>query len=379
MKSFHLLLLTWLFLLSCNAQEKSGIQEKKESTTSVTKKVKEAAPIKGDPLPAYLMLQPQNVPMFQFDSGVRSMFEDSKGKFWYGTDKDGLYLFDGMALQHFTIEDDLPDNQIRNIYEDQKGHIWIDTGTGICHYDGTKFSIMARKKDYKDGNGGVWKKTKGDLWFDAGHSNGVYRYDGKNLSHLTFPITQTDSLTSKQLVGYSVYSIYEDKDNNIWFGTLNKGVIKYDGADFEYINKLNLDAPVRHIFQDDDGNMWFGNNGGGAFKYDGKTLASLTEEKGLTNYPFLNGNGTDQPGTLARIWAIEQDNDGNIWLGTIDAGVWKYDGKKLKNYNQKDGLRSNAIETIYKDKKGKLWFGTKGAVYRFNGRSFDRFFPVDNC
>lgn len=51
-----------------------------------------------------------------------------------------------------------------------------------------------------------------------------------------------------------------------------------------------------------------------------------------------------------------------------------YDGKTLTNYTAKDGLESNAIWTIYKDKKNNLWFGTEGAgVYTFNGKSFEKF------
>jgi ligand-binding sensor domain-containing protein len=64
----------------------------------------------------------------------------------------------------------------------------------------------------------------------------------------------------------------------------------------------------------------------------------------------------------------------DIWVGTFDAGVWRYNGKNLTNYTTKDGLTSNAINTIYKDKKGKLWFGTYGAgVCIFNGISFTSF------
>ena len=78
--------------------------------------------------------------------------------------------------------------------------------------------------------------------------------------------------------------------------------------------------------------------------------------------------------TLARVWSVNEDNNGNIWIGTYDAGVWCYDGKNLTNYTTKDRLSSNAINTIYKDKKGELWFGTDGAgVCKFNGTSFSIF------
>ncbi|MGB3075409.1 MAG: two-component regulator propeller domain-containing protein, partial [Chitinophagales bacterium] len=77
---------------------------------------------------------------------------------------------------------------------------------------------------------------------------------------------------------------------------------------------------------------------------------------------------------LARVWTINEDNNGNLWIGTYDAGVWRFDGENLTNYTSIDGLTSNAINTIYKDRKGELWFGTDGAgVCKFNGISFSGF------
>ena len=77
---------------------------------------------------------------------------------------------------------------------------------------------------------------------------------------------------------------------------------------------------------------------------------------------------------MARVWTITDDKQGNLWIGTIDAGVWMFDGKTLTNYTTKDGLGSDFIWTIYKDKQGNLWFGTDGAgVYTFNGKTFKKF------
>jgi ligand-binding sensor domain-containing protein len=74
---------------------------------------------------------------------------------------------------------------------------------------------------------------------------------------------------------------------------------------------------------------------------------------------------------LGRVYCINEDNDGNIWIGTVDTGVWKYDGNVLTNYTTKDGLTSNAVNTIYKDKKGALWFGTdSNGICKFNGMKF---------
>ena len=77
---------------------------------------------------------------------------------------------------------------------------------------------------------------------------------------------------------------------------------------------------------------------------------------------------------MARVYSINEDNSGNIWVGTVDAGVWKYDGNVLTDYTKKEGLTSNAVNTIYKDNYGEHWFGTDAnGICKFNGTTFTEF------
>ena len=76
--------------------------------------------------------------------------------------------------------------------------------------------------------------------------------------------------------------------------------------------------------------------------------------------------------SLERAFSIGEDAKGNIWVGTVESGVWRYDGNAVKNFAKDDGLESNHIWTIYKSKQGELWFGGNG-VYRFNGANFTQF------
>jgi ligand-binding sensor domain-containing protein len=68
-----------------------------------------------------------------------------------------------------------------------------------------------------------------------------------------------------------------------------------------------------------------------------------------------------------------EDTLGNIWFGTVESGVWRYDGNKLKNFTNNDGLDGDMTWIIYKSKTGELWFGGgSNGVYFFNGKSFER-------
>jgi ligand-binding sensor domain-containing protein len=91
----------------------------------------------------------------------------------------------------------------------------------------------------------------------------------------------------------------------------------------------------------------------------------------LGNAEFLKGRRLiDKPASLARVFAINEDRVGCLWIGTADAGVWKLDGNVLRNYTEADGLAGKAVTVIYKDKAGDLLFVSGSVVHRLIGEKF---------
>ena len=76
-------------------------------------------------------------PRLRFQT-VRSILEDSKGNYWFGSWEEGVCRFDGKSLTYFTVNDGLSDNQIRSIHEDRNGVVWFECGVGISGFDGEK-------------------------------------------------------------------------------------------------------------------------------------------------------------------------------------------------------------------------------------------------
>jgi len=63
-----------------------------------------------------------------------------------------------------------------------------------------------------------------------------------------------------------------------------------------------------------------------------------------------------------------------MWFTTDKNGVYCYDGNALKNYTIKDGLVNNSVMSILEDKQGNLWFGTREfGLSRFDGKTFVTF------
>jgi ligand-binding sensor domain-containing protein len=323
----------------------------------------------------------------KFTTGVRSILEDSKGNIWFGSYQEGVGVLHNGQLHYFTTENGLSDNQVRSIYEDKNGIIWFECGRGLSKYDGIEMTTP-QERDYQSKN--EWKSTKDDLWFKGNESvgfnkleryPGVYQYDGKKLSYRAFPIKAEDDYLAKMAFGYSTSTPFvKGKDGTIWFGTYN-ALIGYKGSRFTIIDngylgltKESRGLHIRSILADSKGNIWIGNNGLGVLKYDGKKVINFTQQQNVTAGPLMQT--FLETSSLTKVFAIGEDNGGAIWFGTVGSGVWKYDGKNVINYTKLDGLVSSHIWTIYKSKKGEMWFGgaNPSGVYKFNGNSFDRIY-----
>lgn len=363
LSNFSFLFLS-ILLASCNNQNKTDNSSKAETELpSVRKKEFNIASFNANLVT-------------EIDNNIRSVFQDKNGTYWFGTNGAGVYRYDGKTILQFTVKDGLANNQVQSIQEDPSGNIWFGTGLfGVSRFDGQIFTTFTSKENLKLNqlSSNDWKKEANDLWFYAG--GGVFHYNRNSFLYLPLSYDVKHLQNSPyNLSRHAVYCILKDSKGNLWFGTQAQGVCRYDGKTFTWFTEKGLLGPaVLALFEDSKGNIWIGNNGAGLFKYDGTSLINFTDEKKLNNSEFKIA-GKSNPDTLARVYSINEDNYGNLWIGTVDAGVWKYDGNKLINYTIKDGLTSNAVNTIYKDLKGELWFGTDAdGICKFNGKTFTKF------
>lgn len=88
---------------------------------------------------------------------------------------------------------------------------------------------------------------------------------------------------------------------------------------------------------------------------------------------------TEKVGIGAPILA---DKAGNIWFSGNEhdngyggnGGVWCYDGKVFKNFTTKDGMGDYGVWCIIEDRAGNIWFGTRNVgLYRYDGKTFTEF------
>ena len=74
-----------------------------------------------------------NTDTLKFTSGIRAIFQDSKGNYWFGSHNEGLSVYNGISFEYFTTDEGLADNQIRTIQEDKYGDLWFGTAHGVSN------------------------------------------------------------------------------------------------------------------------------------------------------------------------------------------------------------------------------------------------------
>ena len=200
----------------------------------------------------------------------------------------------------------------------------------------------------------IFQDRDGNLWFGT-TSDGVARYDGRNLYYFT---------PTEGFAGNWVSAMAQDARGDLWFAT-GGGVSRYDGRRFiNYSTKDGLASDqVWCMLLDRSGGFSFGTEEG-VSRFNGKTFTSFPiPAADLSPFPYYK--------YPKQINAIIQDKAGNIWFGTNGGGVYKYDGATLTNLSEKDGLSSNFVQTILEDRAGNLWFGTRSGLCRYEGGSPD--------
>ncbi|PCH65074.1 MAG: hypothetical protein COC01_10430 [Bacteroidetes bacterium] len=318
-------------------------------------------------------------------------YQDNKGYIWFGTNGGGICRYDGKEFKTFSSKKYLKNSHVWSIIEDNDGNILFGCEEGgITMYDGYQFYDYSDKISIgkytifamiKDCEGNIWLGTNG---------GGLYKYDGNKLTNYT----TTESLSSnsvnmihldsdcniwigtdmaiqfydpsagrinfKNLPGdlakqvYGIYNIYQDQQQNMWFGT-KQGLYKYKNGNLKRFLKEDglADDVVNCTKQDSKGNLWFATLGG---------LSKLAHSK-LNSYEFENYYEKDGLCYDQVNWLLV-DRDENIWIGTNGSGICKYQPVPFVSYSIKEGIGDKTVWAILEDSKGNIWTGSQGGGVR---------------
>ena len=307
-------------------------------------------------------------------STVETIYQDSKGYIWIGTN-DGLDRYNGYEFKHYKHDkydkNSIANNYIVDIIEDKNGYIWVSTIGGLSRINPDKDEIKNYYSKEDSGNlsnSNLWQIlcTK-DNRLIASTIDGLNVYD-KNKDKFTRILYKEGELPSQY-----IYSLEEDLYGHIWVGTDN-GLVELD-KDLNIVKSYHDtigDSDVYNVYDDSKGNIWVCTLDNGLFKIN-------LDDKSVENY---KNNNSKRSIPSNNVRDIISDSEGKLWIAT-DKGLctFDYEREEFITYNKKlyqsNSLIDDEIFCLLKDSSGLIWIGTYSGISRFNPNSNFTHFKLD--
>lgn len=315
----------------------------------------------------------------KLDRAIWIVFQAKDSAYWFGSDGQGVYRYDGKELTRFTTAQGLSSDNIRGIQEDGFGNIFVccEPG-GVSKFNGRTFTKLAALDSSKS----EWKLSADDLWFPGGQDSGVvYRWDGTWLHRLEFPKTEAgdahfaalprSKFPNAKYSPYDVYTIFKDSKGHLWFGTATLGACRFDGRSFAWVGHgENGSFGVRSIVEDREGKFWLSNC---VHRFAEDSNAAIESSSSRFRKERGVAIGADPYSTFM---SAVRDKDGDFWLAILGGGVYRYDGTSWTHFPVLHEGKPIRVYAIYKDRNDGFWLGTQGhGAYKFNGGAFEKFEP----
>src|SRR6266436_647939 len=266
-----------------------------------------------------------------------SLYEDSKGNLWVGV-KEGLWRWKPGAPKFYSLPGEW--NGIRGLGEDTDGTLLVGWHGGIQRFvDGKTEAYplagitghLIAKRILRDRDGGLWIGTQ--------ESGLVHVHQGRKES-----FAASDSLS-----GDDVYTLFEDREGNIWVATIN-GLDRF--RDFTVATISVNEGLSTAVLVTTDGSVWLSTHGG-LNRWNNGQITSYREraERTTTGVREIIGSGLPDKG----VESLFQDSRERIWIATV-GGIGYLENDRFISISMLPGKDTLSIA---EDTEGNLWIANE--------------------
>ncbi|GAB5424868.1 MAG: hypothetical protein Crog4KO_20150 [Crocinitomicaceae bacterium] len=303
------------------------------------------------------------------------LFPDNSGNIWLSSQR-GLSVFnidDSGILGYGPSGNDskgIPTPNVWSFAESKSGrYTFIGTDRAVSRWDrktGTFDQYYRSKENSSLGTGemdvlGLYEISDNHLLVAC--ADGAFELkitpDGFSYNQIQESGTSAEFLKS--------YSILQWKESKYFIATRG-GVLLYDIRTKE-IQKFEHDPSnpketltegiCRVVYKDYRGKVWFATSDGG--------LSHLKEKEGETIIVPYEYNRELRKASKDYITSIYVDKENNFWLSTLGTGLikWNEDSRKIRVFNESDGLPNGVIYSVLDGSEGNLWLSTNKGLCSF--------------
>lgn len=285
------------------------------------------------------------------------------GEVWIGTNGAGLFLYDNESdtfQQYITDKDgnslkgkyifsicEYGDNIAVAIHEEElkKFNPATNSLTNI-KAPSVHYTVLRDLACFNDRE--LWIATHAGLFVIDETENKVTHYK----EDLVHPYSLSDNI---------IYTIYKDKEDGIWLGTLFGGVNYLPGNRMEFDKYIPLASEnslsgkrIRELAKDTGGNIWIGT--------DDEGLNILNTKTGeIKPFEYQTNKKNNSLKTLA-----VTSFDDKIWCGIFKKGMnaIQLPSLQIKSYNAEElQINEGSVYALFKDQAGNIWLGTAWGLF----------------
>ncbi len=314
---------------------------------------------------------------------ILTLLTDHQGHIWLGTRSSGVDRFDPNTntFTHYLTKTAGASGQstwpeVYVLHEDSHHDIWVGTAsTGLFKIDTQSNTLVNYMNEYKNpkslADNAVWEvfeDAKGNLWVATDSALNLLDPNTNTFTHHT---NLPDSNQSAK-----VRTIFQDKDDNLWFGLFPSGsaLLNHDAMSFRNYyhaphdpNSLS-NSSITALAEDSQGNLWVGTEAG--LNYLNRTTHTTTR--------FIHS--PEDPSSIPSdaVISLFIDSHDTLWVGTWRAGWARFDPETNSFHRVKIAGQTNAsrdeVWDIYEDKNNDLWVS---GLYKY-ARDQDEFVHYDD-
>ncbi len=302
------------------------------------------------------------------------------------------------SYKHFNEDAGLVHSFVYDIKQDNNGFLYIGTGNGLSVYSGYGFANYTTEKGLKENFiTALYHDSKDRMWL--GHFEGGVSMMTADRKVKTIPTLQENNFRVTQIVELSegCYLFLKSGLGLILYNEKTNKVSMPDNGVFEEVTKvlLNKDellllksngvysvkiqdligsktpALEKKFALQDAADMEFNPNKTKLILVDNKTGVSVRENS--SNFKILDSYAISKEESTSYTKTFVDNND-NIYLGTTDRGLFKIEPNAglITNYTMVNGLKSNAVQSMFCDREGNLWIGLYGkGLQQMNSELFN--------
>ncbi len=272
-------------------------------------------------------------------------------------------------ISYLRVSDGLSQSNVKSILKDNQGYLWFATDDGLNRYDSHAFKIYRHVPGdphslLVNNIETLFKDNKGNVYVGTG-GGGLSLYNAKQDSFTNFTLVKDDATT---LSNNDITSIYEDKKNNLWIGTysglnlFNPKTGKFKRYLYQKDKEYIPEHHIRSITDDGNGNLFLGTDGGLIWFNCSNGQSILYRHQNEDNSSIASNH----------VNTLLKRRDGNIWVGTFDAGLDLFNPKAKKFTHFKhhpadtSSLISNNVLSLAYVSPQKLLIGTEKGLDQLN-------------